>query len=106
MASVIRGNNNFDSLTGIVDERVIVNVKNSRSIGTAYQNATGYTIAVHIHGAGGTVQQSQNGSTWTTQSTVGQSGTSKAGLFMIVPNGTYYKWVSASNYDNWVEWRV
>ena len=106
MASKIRGNDDFDSLTGIVDERQIVNVKNSRSIGTAYQNSTGYTIGVHLHGAGGTVAQSTDGSSWTTQSTVGQSGTSKAGLFMIVPDGTYYRWTSASNYDNWVEWRV
>jgi len=106
MVSVIRGNDNFDSLTGIADERVMVDVKASRSIGTTYQNATGYTIAAHIHGAGGTVQQSLNGSTWTTLSTIGQSGTSKAGLFMIIPDGTYYRWISGSNYDNWVEWRV
>lgn len=106
MASVIRGDDNFDSgsIGGLGQGQTWQNVASSRSAGTAYQNTTGSPIAVAETLSvswNPTFQLSSDGVSWVTLAT-GDAYTDVP-YFGIVPDGQYYR--VNSGFLNWSELR-
>ena len=82
-------------------------VRSSRVLETSYQNTTGLPIQVSLYGSrGGTVQVSENGSTWIAIGTLGQVASFTGSFQFVVPPSHYYRITGGSGDDTiWNELR-
>lgn len=111
MPSVIRGDDNFDSLThqGIGVKQTWQDVTASRSVGVTYTNTTGKPIYLSVlastTAAPGTIKLTIDGIKYLGGNSVDRTGY-PVGVCGLIPNAsTYEVYITSSSIDKWAELR-